>query len=180
MYSCRECEREINPASEVCPYCGADLTVTEAQTAAAGQPGVAKRAIRWTLLLGGLCAFLWYILFLPLRSGDPRGQAERVAEQSLREVARALATYAQSRDGRFPQSLEDLGGRARQPAQRALSEGYQLQYLPVEPADNAGISRYVLLGQPGNYSYLHYYLDETGVLRATRENRAATAQDPPR
>lgn len=178
MYSCRECEREINLASEVCPYCGADLTVTE--TAPAAKPGVAKRAIRWTLLLGGLCAFLWYILFLPLRSGDPRGQAERVADQSLREVSRALATYAQSRDGRFPQSLEDLGEQARLPARRALSEGYQLQYLPVEPADNAGISRYALLGQPGNYSYLHFYLDETGVLRATRENRAATAQDPPR
>ena len=26
MYTCRECERPINQATEICPYCGADLT----------------------------------------------------------------------------------------------------------------------------------------------------------
>jgi len=31
----------------------------------------------------------------------------------------------------------------------------------------------------GNYGYRGFYTDETGVLRATRENRPATAQDPP-
>jgi len=30
----------------------------------------------------------------------------------------------------------------------------------------------------GNYGYRNFYADETGVIRATRENRPATPQDP--
>ena len=48
------------------------------------------------------------------------------------------------------------------------------------PAGPGGrVHNFVLLARPGNYGYRNFYLDETGVLRATQENRPATAQDPP-
>ncbi len=65
------------------------------------------------------------------------------------------------------------------PAQNARSEGYQFQYTPGPVGSDGLVHNYVLLAQPGNYGYRHFYTDETGALRATRENRSATAQDPP-
>ncbi len=67
----------------------------------------------------------------------------------------------------------------RVPAQNAQSEGYQLQYTPGPASSDGLVHNYVLLARPGNYGYSNFYTDETGVLRATRENRPATAQDPP-
>jgi hypothetical protein len=36
-----------------------------------------------------------------------------------------------------------------------------------------------LTARAGNFGYLNFYTDESGVLRFTVENRAATVQDPP-
>jgi hypothetical protein len=37
----------------------------------------------------------------------------------------------------------------------------------------------VLVARAGNFGYLNFYVDQTGVTRATSEDRAATAQDAP-
>ncbi len=178
MYTCRECEREINTASEICPYCGADLTLEPPADVAAPQkePSLWKGLIRWGVVLGALCGFLWYILFLPQRGGDPTRRAEEQATQALREISRRLGAYADAQGGRFPQALDSLGESVRLPAQRAQSEGYQLQY---QQSEMGAIYHYVLEARPRNYGYRSFYLDETGVLRATRENRPAKADDPP-
>jgi hypothetical protein len=41
------------------------------------------------------------------------------------------------------------------------------------------VHNYPLLARPGNYRYRNFYSDATGVVRATREDRPATPQDPP-
>jgi hypothetical protein len=182
MYTCRECEREINQASEICPYCGTDLTVpVEGESAAPAKPRTtAQILLRWTLLLGSLTALLWAFLWyiLPARHGDPAADAEARATSALAEVRAALASYAGAQGGAFPVSLEPLADRARIPAQSAQSAGYQLLYTPGPVGADGLVRTYVLLARAGNFGYRNYYTDETGVLRATREDRAATSQDP--
>jgi predicted amidophosphoribosyltransferase len=66
MYTCPQCDEEINEATEVCPHCGADLTVlTEAGRAARKMP-FSKLLVRWvpllSVMIGALCIFLWYMV----------------------------------------------------------------------------------------------------------------------
>ena len=181
MYTCRACEREINTASELCPYCGEDLTAVPAGTAAEikKKPTFLKRLVRWTLVLATLCGFLWYILFLPERAGNPSARAERQAIASLQEILRALNGYADAQGGRYPQALETLGRGVQRAAQQAQSEGYQMEYVPGESGERGSVSHFALLARPRNYGYRSFYADESGVLRATLEGREATSKDPP-
>ena len=185
MYTCRECEREVNQATEICPYCGADLTDAGLPQSAepAKKRSLASILLRWGILLLALSValwgFLWYIL--PERAG-PRlaaARAEGQAMEALIEVRAALLDYAAAQGGSYPASLEVLGDRARGPAQKALSEGYRVQYTAGPVGSDGVVRNYVLLARPGNYGYRNFYMDETGVLRATPENRLATAQDSP-
>jgi type II secretory pathway pseudopilin PulG len=182
MYTCRECEHPINQATEICPYCGADLTEPiglEAEEPAKKRT-VSSILMRWAVLLAILSAALWGFLWfvLPEQSGDPAMRAEERAVEALREVRAALSAYAEAQGGAYPASLEALGDRARGPAQKALSEGYKMEYTPAPTGSDGRVRNYILLARPGNYGYRNFYADESGVLRATRENRPATAQDP--
>ncbi len=183
MYTCRECENVINQASELCPYCGADLTVpASGEVEAPEQPrSLAKILLRWGMLLlvlsSALWGFLWFVL--PERAGNPAARAETIAIEALRDIRAALASYASAQGGAYPESLELLGDRARLPAQRAQSQGYRVEYSAGRAGSDGAAHNYILLARPGNYGYRGFYLDETGVLRATRENRPATAQDAP-
>src|SRR5260370_35731515 len=93
MYNCRECENEINQATEICPHCGADLTMSVAGSQPAAKPSLQKILLRWGILLGVLLAaiwgFLWFIV--PERQGNPTPQAERRAVEPLRQRRAPLA-----------------------------------------------------------------------------------------
>lgn len=182
MYTCRECDSEINPATEVCPHCGADLTLP----AAGEEEGAQRRSLprvllRWGALLAVLLAAIWgFLLFVVApRPGHSPAQAEEHAAQALGDLRTALAAYAAAQGGAYPATLEALGNPARQAAQLAQSEGYQLQYAPGPPGNDGVMRSYSLVVRAGNYGFRNFYTDETGVVRATRENRAATNQDPP-
>ena len=183
MYTCHECERELNQATEVCPYCGTDLS-GDAQAADAG-PKKTKwiaTVIRYAILLGSIWGFMWYVL-PERRGGEAAAQAEERAIRALRDAGASLAAYADAQGGSFPPSLEALPGesreRMRQAAQSALAEGYQLEYVLKLPDASGTHRQYTLLARPRNWGYRNFYLDESGVLRGTRENRAASVQDPP-
>jgi hypothetical protein len=66
MYTCRECDKEINEATEVCPHCGADLTALTAEGRAARKTPLLKNLVRWIsllgVLIGALTMFIWYML----------------------------------------------------------------------------------------------------------------------
>jgi hypothetical protein len=177
MYTCPECEHEINAASELCPRCGADLTARA--TEAPSQPPTLARRLRvlllFALLIGSMWAFLLYIV--PDRRAASATQAEKQAAGTLREIARQLAAYAETEGGRYPASLEALGEKERVPAQEAKREGYTLTYSTGETQGR--ITHFTLVAQPERYGFRSFYIDDTGVLRATRESRAATGDDPP-
>ncbi len=182
VYTCRECEREINQGAEVCPYCGADLTPAPEDPA---QPQkktpLYKTVLRYAVLLAAMWGFLWYVL--PERRGQEAAAiAELRAVEALRRTRDVLAAYAAAQGGVFPKQLESLPGESfaqvREAAQTAQREGYRLEYAAAESADGEP-RHFVLLARPGNYSYRNFFLDETGVIRGTKENRPATAQDTP-
>jgi hypothetical protein len=183
MYNCRECEKEINQATEICPHCGADLTVLPGEDVA--QPKkkatVPQLLMRWGLLLavlfGALWSFLWFVV--TPRTGHVTLQAETDAVQALSEIRAVLGDYAAAQGGVYPQTLEPLGAPARQAAQLAQGDGYQVQYTPGPPSADGTIRSYSLEARAGNYGYRNFYTDASGIVRATSENRAATNADPP-
>jgi hypothetical protein len=181
MYACRECERELNQATEVCPYCGTDLS--EGATVASApvrKPKLVMMIARFGILLAAIWGFLWFVL-PEHKGGQAAAQAEDKAIKALRDANAALSAYAAAQNGSFPPALEALSGaggeQVRQSAQAALSEGYHLEYN-LRTSDAGSQQHYSLLARPRNYGYREFYTDETGVLRATRENRPANAQDP--
>jgi len=182
MYICRECENEVNQGTEICPHCGTDLTLAIPGAAAPKpKPGLQKILIRWGVLLGVLLGAIWSFLWfvVPERQGDPTAQAEARAVESMREIRAALRDYAAGQNGGYPRQLEALGDQARTAAQLAQSVSYQLQYTPGQVEADGLIHTYVLQARAGNYSFRNFYTDDTGVVRVTRENRPATAQDSP-
>jgi hypothetical protein len=182
MYNCRECETEINQGTEICPHCGVDLTVpiTGADQPAA-KPSLQKILLRWGVLLGVLLAAIWSFLWfvVPERQGNPTTQAEARAVESLRQVWSALADYSTAQRGAYPREFEALGEPVRTAAQFAQSVNYQIQYTPGPVEPDGSIRSYALQARAGNYGFLSFYTDNTGAVHATRENRAATAQDSP-
>src|SRR5260370_10144870 len=181
MYNCRECENEINQATEMCPHCGADLTMSVAGSQPATKPSLQKILLRWGILLGVLLAAIWSFLWfiVPERQGNPTTQAEARAVESLRQVRSALADYATAQRGAYPREFEALGEPVRTAAQFAQSVNYQIQYTPGPVGPDGSIRSYALQARAGNYGFLSFYNDNTRAVHATRENRHATAQDSP-
>src|ERR1700747_2599091 len=108
MYKCRECETEINQGTEICPHCGADLTVSiPGVDQLATRPSLRKTLLRWGVLLGVLLAAIWSFLWfiVPERQGNPTTQAEARAVESLRQVRAALANYASVQHGAYPREF---------------------------------------------------------------------------
>lgn len=176
MYACPQCESEINQASELCPYCGADLTAPRGDpfSPAPGKPSFAKRLILWAAVLGMLWAVAWFAV--PWRMSGSKSAAESGARDAIASLQSALAAYSSS-ERTFPQTLEPLGDTARRAAQAAQSVHYNLQYTPG-PVDSEGrVKTYALLARAGNFGYPNFYTDETGVLHATTEDRPATSLD---
>jgi hypothetical protein len=180
MYTCRECEQQINTASEVCPYCGADLTaspgISTGEFPVPEKKSSAKRiVIACGILLVTLGAVGWFAV--PWHMSGSKSEAETKARGALATIQAALGGY-ESSEAAFPSSLEALGDSARVAAQNAQLGRYTLQYTPGKPDADGRVKSYTLVAQPGNFGYLNFYTDESGVLRATVEDRAATVQDP--
>lgn len=178
MHVCQRCQQPINSASEICPYCGAEQN--SAAASAAPKDAKKRSSARIAMLLVIAVAGIWTIIWFatPMRMQSSRADAEKAAASSLSTLQKELAAYANGA-GTFPPSLETLGEPARDAAREAMTGGYSLRYTPG-PADAGGnVHAYALVAMPRNYGYRSFFVDQTGVIRATRENRAATAQDAP-
>jgi hypothetical protein len=178
MYLCPNCQRPINSASVICPYCGADQTepgsdLAPQQTERRRSP---KLIIAFVVVVAGIWAIIW--LATPLRFENPRPAAEHSALEAVRSIQHQLATYENGANA-FPTSLEALGDPARDAAQSAMSGGYSLRFSPDHLDANGNPQGYTLVAVPRNYGYESYYVDQSGVIRSTRDSRPATLQDPP-
>lgn len=180
MYTCRECEHPINQATELCPHCGADLTVTLEADEPPKKRNLVSVLLRWGVLVAAMWAFLWFVL---PQSGDPQQRAEARALELLREAKSVLAAHAEAQGGSYPPSLEALAQQPaaglRAAAQRALAEGYRAEYTPGAPNPDGRVTSYSLRANASHFGYRNFFLDQSGVIRATDENRPATAEDAP-
>jgi hypothetical protein len=182
MYTCPECEKEINQATEVCPYCGAEPARAAEEAPPATKPSLGKTIFRYGVLLAAMWAFLWYVL--PERTArEAARRAENLAVEGLRAAHAELAQFAAAQGGGFPPALESLPPeslrKVKAAAEAALAEGYRLEYTPLGESAVGRVEHYVLLARPRNFGFLNFFMDDSGVIRATREDRAATAADPP-
>ena len=178
MYLCSNCQRPINSASAVCPYCGAEQAEPGSELAKpqVGKSRSPKLIIGFVIVIAGIWAIIW--LALPLHLENPRPAAERSALVAVQSIEHQLATYENGASA-FPTSLDALGQPARDAAQSAMSGGYSIHYAPDHLDANGNPHGYTLVATPRNYGYESYYVDPSGVIRFTRDNRPATLQDPP-
>jgi hypothetical protein len=72
-----------------------------------------------------------------------------------------------------------MGDRVGMPIRAAQAAGYEIVYIPQPRNSDGTVPGFVILGRPAKPGLRNYYIDESGVLRATEEDRPATAQDPP-
>jgi hypothetical protein len=180
VYTCRNCESELNQGTEVCPYCGEDLTVAPPLESAGPNTSTKKRSLVktsliWAILIAALWAIIWYVL--PPRPETAKPNAETTALAAVASLQTSLSSYATAAGG-YPSSLEALGDLAKSAIRAAASAGYEIQFTPANPNGSGQISGYVLLCRPSNYGYRNFYTDETRIIRSTRENRTASVQDP--
>ncbi len=177
MFTCPHCEQTINPASEVCPYCRADLAPEPAATRRNAQ----RKGLIWTLvgaavLIAAVWAMVW--LVLPKPNLPSHADAEAGAIAALRQAVNVVATY-QRRQGTFPNTIQEVSGPATAAYSAARAEGYSLLYIPGPVESDGNIHRFVILARPEYYGFRHFFVDQTGVIRSTKENREATSRDRP-
>src|SRR5262249_28873116 len=116
---------------------------------------------------------------LPGPKGSAALRAENQAVESLLELRSALNAYAGTQRGAYPASLEVLGDRARASAQKALSEGYQLQYIPGPVGPDGAAHSYRVRAGRATQPHESFSRGETAPPPAPEETPAAPAQDPP-
>lgn len=177
MFTCPSCERPINSASEVCPYCGADLAPDPVAVRRKAQhKGLVITLVVAVVLIAAIWAMVW--LVLPKPDVPARADAEAGAINALREAAGTLQTY-EKRQGTYPNTITQVGNRAASAYAAARTEGYSLTYRPGPVESDGNIHTFVLLARPEFYGYANFYVDQTNVIRATQENREANDHDPP-
>lgn len=182
MYTCHECENEVNQATEICPHCGADLTETAgSEPAKPSKMKYGKLLMVWggmlLVLLSAMWSFLWFVV--TPRNAQATLQAESHAVEAMSDLRAALSAYAAAQDGTYPKTVDSLGPTAEEAAQFAQGDGYELQYTPGPPAEDGMIRSYSIEARAGNYGYRNFYSDLSGVVRGTRENRDANSLDAP-
>ncbi len=186
MAACWSCLVVLEPGVKLCPLCGADQSrPVEIVNPNAPQPVTAKSFLHhWAsvivtivIFLGSVTGILWH--YLGGLYASPAAQGAEVAAQSLRDVRVALSAYSLYAKDEYPATLDSLGALAAQSAQTAWSAGYKLSYDPRPSSGDKGFRSFVLLARPENRTYLNLYVDESGVVRATMEDRPANSLDPP-
>ncbi len=114
---------------------------------------------------------------------DRRDRNERTAIQTVRAINTALYLHRQKNPDAYPKSLAELADveaplKCADPA--CLKSGYSFQYELLPPT-NMG-PRYVIQVRPNKYQNTgvqSFYSDESGVIRATADDRPASAGDGP-
>jgi type IV pilus assembly protein PilA len=169
--------------------------------------GSPKRPVRWPLVVSFfagaatvLAVFLVVFVLVPMVQ-ERRRWAEVPYVASLRALNIALVEYEVTYGNGYPPSLSVMaippegaepGCLAAGLLDPALAmgqkHGYVYIYTPGPPIVNAplgcvpGARSFSIVARPLKFGVTgkrNYFVDESGVMRYTTENRAATASDPP-
>lgn len=185
------------------------LSALKASSAVRHDPAVRKVFRRRAWYWRSLSILFWVLfapVVIPYLGVDlfgPHGfaSADANAASTLRWLNTHAVEYQLTYKNGYPPSLAVLGPPppgARPNCKnadlidpglaRGKSGGYVIQYNPGPPIETppmgcpAGATSYTITARPLKYEKTgirSFLIDESGVIRATAENRAATAQDPP-
>jgi hypothetical protein len=182
MSSCWSCLVIIEKGAKVCPFCNADQTRPVVHVAVeppdlargVGTPALRRAVIAVVLASSILAAVCIYVF-----GGGPSSAslAEDAAIKSLVDVRADLSTYALSSGDVYPQTLEFLGDDVRESIETAKAAGYEISYAPTMSADRM-VRAYKLLARAHKSNLYNFYIDQSGVIRATTQDRPANQDDP--
>jgi hypothetical protein len=181
--TCRSCLVIINQGVNVCPFCGADQTplpgvIISEQEESRNLTSVFLRWIIVTVAVAcSMAGLLWYARREHVKKlGE---QAETTASKALHDIRIALSQHALTSGDQYPSALGTLGDPAAKPFQEARNESYEVIYTPKSSKEDGTITGFELWANPGKPNLRSFFIDESGVLRATQENRPANDKDPP-
>ena len=183
MNSCWSCLVLLDRNAVVCPICGADQTLPEVRVVLEPEKPrnltafVLRCAIVAILVGCSAGALLWYSLREP--GIDSPEQAEAVAIKTLFDLRSDLLDYAIKSRDKYPSTLESLGGRTVLLVEAARKAGYLVEYAPQPSKVDGAIRGFSLLARTEKADCRNFFIDESGKLHGTSENRPATIQDPP-
>ena len=183
MNSCWSCLTVIENGEKTCPLCGADQAalppLTEVETAIVVNK--TPLMLRWGVPAGALFCLLGAAAWYTKQADyvDPHAQGESAATNALENIRLALSLYAMSQSDQYPPTLDPLATQAAVPEQDAKIEGYSLVYRPIPSPNDGAIRGFTLLARPEKTDYRNFYIDQSGVLHATEQNRPAGIDDPP-
>ena len=183
MASCWSCLVVLENGAQVCPLCGADQTPLPpiSDREAAILLGSKPVIWRWVALAVAILCLLGTVAWYTIQTSDDGSpaMAEAAATSALLNIRLALSQYAMSKGDKYPSTLEPLDAQASVPEQDAKIKGYALVYTPLRTESDGMIRGFALLAQRERENCRNFYIDQTGVLRATRESRSARIDDPP-
>lgn len=156
---------------------------------------------RRTLLNGflGATGLLLFLLAMaavvPIRTRHPWAVNEAITVGNLRAINAAEVGYARVYNSSYSPTLDALGPKPKgsQPTAAAADlidgilssgkkSGYTFTYLPGALAQSGRVSAYKISARPiefGKTGIRSFFADESGSIRFTPEDRAATSKDPP-
>ena len=183
MTSCWYCLVLIEDGLKICPFCGGDQTP-------APETGDFERKkarsltsifLSWIIVIAAVTCSLTGLFWYARRrySNNLGNHEETTASKSLHDIRTALSQYALMSGDQYPSSLGMLGDRTAQPLQNARTESYDVTYTPKSSVEDRAITGFELWANPRKPSHRSFYIDESGILRATQESRPANDMDPP-
>ena len=183
MSSCWSCLVIIEKDAKLCPFCNADQTRPVVQVVAEPPDlthGVGTSTLRRAIIAVALASSVLGVVCYFFIGGGPSATslAEDTAIKSLVDVRAELSTYALSSGGAYPRTLESLGVNIRESIDTARAAGYEVSYAPKASGDQV-VRAYDLIARAGKSSLRNFYIDESGVIRATTQDRPAKQDDPP-
>jgi hypothetical protein len=147
------------------------------------------------IICGYLCLLLVY--FYPGKSSVVynactgwHSEYQMKAIESLRNINMSEVTYDATYPNGFSQTLAQLDGAASLSTADAAGlidhdlasgtkNGYVFTYTAGPPEASGKITSYTVTARPTQPGYNSLFTDQTGVIHVTREDRLATAEDPP-
>ncbi|MGD0921939.1 MAG: hypothetical protein ABSA70_09280 [Terriglobia bacterium] len=155
----------------------------------------------WAVFFGILAAAAAIgLLFLVVRVGSEIANApslstmnQNSAVGSLRTISTAEITYASTYNTGWSKDLASLGPGCTPPAANCAGlidevlaggkkSGYIFRYSPGAAGRRGRIDRYTITARPeafGKSGTKSFFVDESGVIRETSEDREATTTDGP-
>jgi hypothetical protein len=139
---------------------------------------------------GGAVAYYAFVLLLILGSpgmlAQHYGRPPKQAMVWLKSLRGCAAAYAEKHPTQgFPSHLDHLGhqgdGCLTPLSPSGERSGYVFIYLPAPPEPGGRIPGYRVLARPARPGWLqqkHFFMDQSGGIRVTEEDRDAMATDP--